>query len=201
MLAISSPKQKRNPWQRSILSRAPDGGNGMRWDVEWSNHQGSCSSISERIIFERFKRRLVCAATSKNMHAYIFKKFPHVVTPSRPNERGVSRSSRTRGGMRWTRQRRACGRIAGRGNLVSGQSARDERRCGVRQKCVVLAAVAGVKSAEFWSAQPGAGKTYSQATEARRVRLGGESRKDIACAVLLAVIVRESGRSSTPGRR
>ncbi len=141
MLAISSPKQKRNPWQRSILSRAPDGGNGMRWDVEWSNHQGSCSSISERIIFERFKRRLVCAATSKNMHAYIFKKFPHVVTPSRPNERGVSRSSRTRGGMRWTRQRRACGRIAGRGNLVSGQSARrtalrrTAKVCGPGSRC------------------------------------------------------------------
>jgi hypothetical protein len=31
-----------------------------------------------------------------------------------PHERGVSRSSRTRGGMRWTRQRFACDGIAGR---------------------------------------------------------------------------------------
>ncbi len=36
-----------------------------------------------------------------------------------PPQRGVSRSSRTRGGMRWTRQRRACDVSQGELNLVS----------------------------------------------------------------------------------
>jgi len=71
------------------------------------------------------------------------------------------------------------GRVDGSqgGFPVSGQSAQDDRRSLVRQKRVVLAPVAGVKSAEFWSAQPGAGKTYSQATEARRIRLRGVRHK------------------------
>src|SRR5215208_5295660 len=62
--------------------------------------------------------------------------------------RGVSRSSRTRGGMRWTRQRRA--RIGNRraGSPVSDQRRADERSCGGRQSRVVLAPVAGVKLAE-----------------------------------------------------
>ena len=38
---------------------------------------------------------------------------------------------------------------------VSDRSAQDERRCCVRQKRVVLAPVAGVKSAEVFEAQPG----------------------------------------------
>src|SRR6266852_1982917 len=54
-------------------------------------------------------------------------------------QRGVSRSSRTRGGMRWTRQRFACDGIAGRvERLVSDQQHADERCCCVRRSRVVL---------------------------------------------------------------
>ena len=54
-------------------------------------------------------------------------------------QRGVSRSSRTRGGMRWTRQRLAREGIAGRvERLVSDQQRADERCCGVRRSRVVL---------------------------------------------------------------
>jgi hypothetical protein len=50
---------------------------------------------------------------------------PRRLVPSR----GVSRSSRTRGGMRWTRQRRARGGMAGRASRpVSDRRRADERR-------------------------------------------------------------------------
>src|SRR5882762_6313027 len=56
-----------------------------------------------------------------------------------PHQRGVSRSSRTRGGMRWTRQRFARDGIAGRvERLVSDQQRADERCCSVRRSRVVL---------------------------------------------------------------
>ena len=42
---------------------------------------------------------------------------------SRLDKRGVSRSSRTRGGMRWTRERQARRQSQGEMNLVSGQLA------------------------------------------------------------------------------
>jgi hypothetical protein len=46
-----------------------------------------------------------------------------------PHMRGVSRSSRTRGGMRWTRQRRAHRQSQGELNLVSDLRRADERCC------------------------------------------------------------------------
>ena len=56
-----------------------------------------------------------------------------------PHYRGVSRSSRTRGGMRWTRQHFARDGIAGQvERLVSGQQRADERCCCVRRSRVVL---------------------------------------------------------------
>jgi len=57
-------------------------------------------------------------------------------------------------GMRWTRQRRARDGIAGR-FPVSGHNAQDERRFCGRQNRVVLTPVAGAKSTEAKSAQPG----------------------------------------------
>jgi hypothetical protein len=56
-----------------------------------------------------------------------------------PHQRGVSRSSRTRGGLRWTRQRFARDGIAGRvERLLSDHRRADERCCCVRQNRVVL---------------------------------------------------------------
>jgi hypothetical protein len=56
-----------------------------------------------------------------------------------PHQRGVSRSSRTRGGVRWTRQRFARDGVAGRvERLVSDQQRADERCCSVRRSRVVL---------------------------------------------------------------
>ena len=85
-----------------------------------------------------------------------------------PHQRGVSRSSRTRGGVRWTRQRFVREGVAGRvERLVSDQQRADERCCCVRRSRVVLTPrswrqVRGVKSA-----QPGLDKTYPQATVAK----------------------------------
>jgi hypothetical protein len=56
-----------------------------------------------------------------------------------PHKRGVSRSSRTRGGLRWTRQRFACDGIAGRvERLLSDHRHADERCSRGRQNRVVL---------------------------------------------------------------
>ena len=49
------------------------------------------------------------------------------LAPSFPGKRGASRSSRTRDGMRWTRQRWRAGLFAGRSS-VSEQQRADERR-------------------------------------------------------------------------
>src|SRR6266566_5068502 len=93
----------------------------------------------------------------------------HIQTVS-SRSRGVSRSSRTRGGMRWTRQRQALsgdGR-AGRkareltnGTQTDGAVARRSlwlRWVRGRRSRVVLAPVAGVKSVEVKSARPGLDK-------------------------------------------
>src|SRR6266849_3874294 len=73
--------------------------------------------------------------------------------------RGVSRSSRTRGGMRWTRERQARKAIAGRDEpRERSASVQDDRRFSGRQSRVVLAPVAGVKFAEAKSARPGPAK-------------------------------------------
>src|SRR5712672_3723043 len=87
--------------------------------------------------------------------------------------------------MRWTRQRFARDGIAGLvERLVSDQQRADERCCSVRRSRVVLTPDAGVKFAEFKSAQPGLDKTYPQATVAKEPGHRGEhdiSRKTIAC--------------------
>jgi len=75
--------------------------------------------------------------------------------PCRPvSTRGADRaSSRTRDGMRWTRQRQARSVFAGRLS-VSKHGVQDVRRCSVRQNRVVLAPVAGVKLPVAHSIQP-----------------------------------------------
>ena len=90
-----------------------------------------------------------------------------------PHQRGVSRSSRTRGGgMRWTRQRFARNVMAGRvgERPVSDQQRADERCCSVRRSRVVLTPrrwrqVRGVKSA-----QPGLDKTYPLSDGGKQAR-------------------------------
>jgi hypothetical protein len=65
-----------------------------------------CPALSQKIF--RFRRR----ANQR-----------YQLAPSHPDKRGVSRSSRTRGGMRWTRQRRA--RLRSQGGFR-------ERSCSAR---------------------------------------------------------------------
>src|SRR5467141_3617623 len=82
--------------------------------------------------------------------------------------------------MRWTRQRFARNGIAGRvERLVSDQQRADERCCSVRRSRVVLTPDAGVKFAEFKSAQPGLDKTYPQATVANKPDHRGARRKPL----------------------
>jgi hypothetical protein len=98
---------------------------------------------------------------------------------------------------------------------VSNRSAQDERRCCVRQKRVVLAPVAGVKSAEVFAKPNRVRKTVnSPMTEATGIRLRGEraiSRQTIAqgrpdalrwtcmlvCALLCAIAHETAGAART----
>ena len=75
----------------------------------------------------------------KNISVPTYPKSHLELSPSTP-QRGVSRSSRTRGWMRWTRQRFARDGIAGRvgERPVSDQQHADERCCSVRRSRVVL---------------------------------------------------------------
>src|SRR5260370_42247603 len=77
--------------------------------------------------------------------------------------RGGSRSSRTRGGMRWTRQRFACDGIAGRvARPVSSHPARGRETIAADGKIVWSRRPdAGVKFAEVLYALPGRDKTIS----------------------------------------
>jgi hypothetical protein len=86
-----------------------------------------------------------------------------------PHQRGVSRSSRTRGGMRWTRQRFARDGIAGRvgERPVSDQQRADERCCSVRRSRVVLTPRRWRQVCGVASAQPGLDKTYPRAMVAK----------------------------------
>ena len=72
------------------------------------------------------------------------------------HSRGVSRSSRTRDGMRWTRQRLARAGIAGRVEPRE-RTKRVQTTDAIRgrQSRVVLAPVAGAKFAEARRARPG----------------------------------------------
>src|SRR5229473_486399 len=94
-------------------------------------------------------------------------------------------SSRTRGGMRWTRQRLARDGIAGQvERLVSGHRHADERCCSVRQNRVVLTPRRWRQVRGVASAQPGLDKTYPLMTVAKEPGHRGErdiSRKTIAC--------------------
>src|SRR5258708_27369690 len=82
--------------------------------------------------------------------------------------------------MRWTRQRFAREGVAGRvERLVSDKRRADERCCSVRRSRVVLTPDAGVKFAEFKSAQPGLDKTYPQATVANNPDHRGARRKPL----------------------
>jgi hypothetical protein len=76
-----------------------------------------------------------------------------VAIPSR--ERGVGHRHERWGGKRWTQRRRRARGSQGR-RLACERSARgDERCCCGRRSRVVLAPVAGVKSAEVFRARPG----------------------------------------------
>ena len=90
-------------------------------------------------------------------------------------QRGVSRSSRTRGGMRWTRQRWARDVIAGR-FPVSDRRRADERCCCGRQSRVVLAPVAGVKFAEARRPDRVQTNLNPRMTVTRRIRRRGGER-------------------------
>ena len=118
---------------------------------------------------------------------------------------GVSRSSRTRDGMRWTRQRFARNVVAGRvgERPVSDQQRADERCCSVRRSRVVLTPrrwrqVRGVKSA-----QPGLDKTYPLDDGGKRARSPGRARRKPLkplrgeCRVFSGVLVVTRVRSTT----
>jgi hypothetical protein len=69
-------------------------------------------------------------------------------------QRGVSRSSRTREGMRWTRQRRRENGVAGRLTRERSTGAQDDGAFSVRQNRVVPTPVAGAKLSVAASIRP-----------------------------------------------
>ena len=91
-------------------------------------------------------------------------------------QRGVSRSSRTRGGMRWTRQRFACEVIAGRVERpVSDQQHADERCFRGRQNRVVLTPRRWRQVRGGFSALPGSDKTLIRGRRWQKSPVTGES--------------------------
>jgi hypothetical protein len=132
---------------------------------------------------------------------------------SRLDKRGVSRSSRTRGGMWWTRQRQAR-KVVRRAVIRERAQRARRRRCSVRQNRVVLASVAGVKLPVANLIQPDRRAIKPAGMEARRIRLQGErgiSRQTIAqgmpecsgctcmlvCATLYTIAHETAGAAST----
>jgi hypothetical protein len=83
--------------------------------------------------------KILSSGPAKNISLHELVETALWIPTSRLTRRGVSRSSRTRGGMRWTRQRFARDGIAGRiERSVSDHRHADERCCSVRQNRVVL---------------------------------------------------------------
>ena len=154
---------------------------------------------------------------------YIASHFPQISSifaPSRLIEEGRTRRHDTwsagSGGREAPARARHCRAVSGFVlEAVSNRSAQDERRYCVRQKRVVLAPVAGVKSAEVFAKPNRVRKTVnSPMTEARGIRLRGEraiSRQTIAqgrpdalrwtcmlvCALLCALARETAGAART----
>src|SRR5260370_28481242 len=76
------------------------------------------------------------------------------LAPSFPGTRGVSRSSRTRDGMRWTRAASARNGVAGRLTRERSTGAQDDGAFSVRQNRVVPTPVAGAKLSVAASIRP-----------------------------------------------
>src|SRR5450631_3696623 len=88
--------------------------------------------------------------TRRANHLYKF-------APSRPTQRGVSRSSRTRDGVRWTRQRFARDGIAGRVSTCERSIARGRGMLlRTAKSCGPDAPTLASSSRDGMSAQPGA---------------------------------------------
>ena len=153
------------------------------------------ASITTTTLCATRRANHACARSSrrsKNIPVFDAPKSALKPRPSHPSTRGVGHRRKRWGGMRWTRQRRARDVVAGRIFRERSLCA-DERRCfpgfaktsvGVhyppkhlvklargRQKRVVLAPVAGVKSAEVFVSPTGSGKTAnSPMMVTRRIR-------------------------------
>ena len=124
---------------------------------------------------------------SKSCPALIRKIFPFPLdpnqlynpSPSRP-QRGGSRSSRTRGGMRWTRQRRRANGVAGRVliGLVSVVRHADERRMLRTEKsCGPDAPTLASSLRRRAPAQPGRTRRQSAGDGGKQARSPGRARR------------------------
>ena len=95
--------------------------------------------LGPRAAVARGPSRIAARLSREKYFASVFRKYVLAFRSSRPTARGVSRSSRTRGGLWWTRRCRVRKVIAGRAKLVSGCGVRDELQCRGRRSRVVLA--------------------------------------------------------------
>jgi len=119
-----------------------------------------------------------------------------IVSPIHPGKRGVSRSSRTRGWMRWTQRRRArwwsqggvsrerssvaqttgASRAFARISVGTSPIGVLTRGCCVRRSRVVLASVADVKPAETRRPDRASGKSQSAGDGGKRNSSPGRAR-------------------------
>src|SRR5450631_1247124 len=101
--------------------------------------------------------------------------------PSRPTQRGVSRSSRTRDGVRWTRQRFARDGIAGRVSACERSTARGRGMLlRTAKSCGPDAPMLASSLAEVLSALPGSDKTLIRETTVAK-EPGHRGEPDISC--------------------
>jgi hypothetical protein len=110
----------------------------------------------------------------KNMPLYRNSETAYVSRQPGPRKRGVSRSSRTRAGRRWTLVTSA--RTASQGATVSEAAAHTTGVIGVRQNRVVLApGVCAPSVAVMWVARPGTRISHPQGDGGNSASLPGES--------------------------
>jgi hypothetical protein len=159
----------------------------VRHDLSPSPILAACAEVTrlrqKTNLLCRFKLIWVVQSSAQKYTAFPRTQISGYFHPSRPGKRGVSRSSGTRDGMRWTRQRQARDVVRRADSSVSEHRAQDDGACCVRQNRVVLTPVAGAKLPVTILIQPDRCVIKPAVTEARGIRLRGDhgiSRQTIA---------------------
>jgi hypothetical protein len=175
--ALSSGRASRSRWAEPALRPQPDGQiTPSAADVaSLSRPTGAPKRLRGRSNFVSRINVIGLSRSRAKIFHFCFSEICVLFSPSRPTKRGVSRSSRTWGGLRWTRRCRVRMRSQGGQPVSDRESARqtsgidaDVKACGPGTRC-------WCQVGEGVSAQPGFSYAVnSSTTEAKRIRLRGE---------------------------